>query len=74
MTQTYRFDYLPCRTCHAKVNCGVCENGMRNSLRQYSFILSTEIIIQQKLITVEADTDDEDEIIDALEEAGLFVD
>jgi len=66
------FSYYKCQTCHAKVNCGVCEKDLLERLGEIPGIIRAEMVILKNQLTLETSLD-EDSVEEVLEDCGLFV-
>lgn len=71
MKYIYNFSYLPCQSCHAKVNCSTCAENILSELHKHTS-LHAEIDIFQKNIVIES-TLDADTVEEVLENLGVFV-
>lgn len=73
-TLTYDFTYLPCQSCHAKVNCDQCEAKIGNILMRIEGVSSVEVCMPKKNVRIYCDCTDADTIEDELEANGVFLD
>ena len=71
MTVAKNITYIACQTCHAKINCGECEKQLEEALMRMQGVRGASIQMAQKQILVDAELD-EDELLDCLEEIGIF--
>lgn len=71
MTYTYSITYLPCQICNARIHCDHCEGQLEKSIMRISGVRGASVQIAKKSLLVDAATD-EDTLLDALEELGIF--
>ena len=74
MNYTYSFSYLKCQSCTAKIHCDDCAAEIRERLMREAEIQDLQIDIPNKRISLAADFSDEMDLLDLLEEVGIFAD
>lgn len=72
MNFDFSVSYMDCQKCGERVNCDKCENKLTDKLLGMAEFDQVELNIANKRITGVAAVEDEDDILDALEEVGLF--
>lgn len=72
MKLNYNFSFMDCQGCHARINCDKCEEKIKSALLQYCMIERADISMTAKRISIETSCTDENLILDAMEELGLF--
>lgn len=73
MRYNYNIEYWDCRTCHAKVNCQICEEKVTQALGKTGLVENLELRMVRKELSFEADPADFDDIEETLEECGVFL-
>ena len=73
MKYDYTFSYFECQTCSSKVNCEKCGDDVYQGLMQSGLVSAASVDMNNKVISVETDPDAEDDVIDYLEGAGVFI-
>ena len=72
MTYTFKISYISCQTCHAKVHCDECEKRLEDAIMRLSDVHGASLQIANKTLLVDGQMD-EDALVDALEDIGIFV-
>lgn len=64
--------YLPCQTCHAKINCGDCEKLLEEALMRVQGVNSASVQMTLKQVQIDSSLDIEmlEEILEAV---GIFL-
>lgn len=70
MIYTYDFSYLSCQSCSAKIHCSDCAEKLRERLERT--LASVQIDMPNGMIRIEADNLPESDLLDLLEDAGVF--
>lgn len=70
MEYTYDFTYLKCQSCTAKIHCDDCAEQIHERLARH--VNKAEIDIAAKRIAIDAGSMDEDDLLDLLEDIGVF--
>lgn len=73
MDYNFTFTYLKCQSCTAKIHCEDCARELCQRLMGQGNVFSAEVDIQNKTLCVRADMDEMD-LLDLLEDAGVFAD
>ena len=69
----YTFTYLPCETCHAKVRCDQCEQKILDRLLRIDGVQAGEVRIPKRVISIQSENADTDEIDDEMDAIGVFL-
>lgn len=69
----YPFSYLKCQSCSAKIHCEQCAAEAIDVMKAEGFTI-TEMNIPAKMMTVDIDPALENDLLDMLEEHGIFAD
>lgn len=69
----YTFTYLPCETCHAKVRCDQCEQTILEKLMRIEGVRAGEVCIPKRVISIQSENADPDEIDDEMDAIGVFL-
>ena len=69
----YTFTYLPCETCHAKVRCDQCEQTILEKLMRIEGVRAGEVCIPKRVISIQSENADPDEIDDEMDTIGVFL-
>ena len=69
----YTFTYLPCETCHAKVLCDQCEQTILEKLMRIEGVRAGEVCIPKRVISIQSENADPDEIDDEMDAIGVFL-
>ena len=69
----YTFTYLPCETCHAKVLCDQCEQTILEKLMRIEGVRAGEVCIPKRVISIQSENADPDEIDDGMDAIGVFL-
>jgi len=72
MLLNYSFSYLPCQSCHAKVNCHKCEASAVDSMKAHKGVNFIDINILKKELHIESSID-EDTLEEYFENIGIFI-
>ena len=72
MTCTLKISYISCQSCHAKVYCDECERRLEDAIMRLSGVHGASLQIANKTLLVDGQMD-EDTLVDALEDIGIFV-
>lgn len=70
----FDFSFLNCQSCSAKIHCEECRDNLEERLKKTPGIDHIAIDIQNKCLSVESVSMDEDDLLDALEEVSIFAD
>ena len=73
MNYAYGFTYLKCQSCTAKIHCEDCACELQERLMGEGSIGSIAIDMPNKHLCIRAEMDEMD-LLDLLEEAGVFAD
>jgi hypothetical protein len=66
--------YTSCQKCTQRVNCDKCENKISKKMNLFSNLENFLINIPRKEISFEIGHEKEDDVLDYLEDMGVFVD
>lgn len=69
----YTFDYLKCQSCTAKIHCESCGEEVMELFREKENVKNLLIDMKSKTLSAEIREEDEDDLLDDLEAAGIFV-
>ena len=72
MEFTYTVTYLKCQSCSAKNHCDQCSGEVHEALLRQAGVEAAEVDLNQKRLRITGD--DEDTLLDALDDCGVFVD
>jgi len=73
MVYQYPFDYLSCQSCTAKIHCDDCTAQLHQRLTKNAGLTYVDIDMAAKRMCIRTDDSlDEDELLDLLEDAGVF--
>ena len=72
MTYTFKISYISCQNCQAKVHCDECEKRLEEAIMRLSGVHGASLQIANKTLLVDGQMD-EDTLVDALEDIGIFV-
>lgn len=73
MRYEYTYDYLKCQSCTAKIHCDGCAEDVLELFQGKNAYENMRMDMKAKRLSVEMDPEDEDDFLDALEAAGIFV-
>ena len=73
MKAEYSFSFFACQTCASKVNCEKCGNDIYEGLMKTGLVDGAVIDMNNKVIIVDMAPAAEDDVIDHLQGAGVFV-
>lgn len=68
----YNVSFMDCQKCGERVHCDTCEEKLITKLNHTGLFASLDLNIANKLVSGKTADADEDDILDALEEVGLF--
>ena len=71
MTYNLSISYIACQTCHARIHCDECEKRLEEALMRIQGVRGASIQMARKQILADADMN-EDDLLDCLEEIGIF--
>ena len=72
MTYTFKISYIGCQNCQAKVHCDECETRLAEAIMRLSGVHGASVHMAPKTALVDCQID-EDTLVDALEDIGIFV-
>lgn len=73
MNQSYDISYLACQSCTAKIHCDDCSATLRERLLGRPGVTAAEVDVGKRSLHICADMD-EDDLLDLLEDIGIFAD
>lgn len=73
MTREYTFTYLACQRCHQRIKCDQCQEQITQMLMRLKGVQALDMNIVKKTMRIAFDGIDPDDIEEALESAGVFV-
>ena len=73
MAYNYSVTYVKCQQCHAKIKCDQCDAECSQRILALPGVTGVQLNLMRKTLTVEGSID-EDDLLDELEEFGLFAD
>ena len=68
----YGVTYMKCQTCDAKIHCDRCSKELEESLMRSWAVESVKLDMNKKLVYITGE--DEDDLLDALYDLGIFTD
>ena len=74
MKLEYAITYLACQSCTAKIHCEKCAAELTERLQKQRGISDMQIDIPARRMSLQADGLDEMDLLDMLEDAGIFAD
>ena len=74
MKLEYAITYLACQSCTAKIHCEKCAAELTERLQKQRGVSDVQIDIPARRMSLQADGLDEMDLLDMLEEAGIFAD
>lgn len=74
MKLEYAITYLACQSCTAKIHCEKCAAELTERLQKQRGVSDVQIDIPARRMSLQADGLDEMDLLDMLEDAGIFVD
>lgn len=74
MNCEYSITYLKCQSCTAKIHCDQCADELCQRLLKEPYIRDVSIDIPKRSMHMDAPGADEMDLLDLLEEIGLFAD
>ena len=72
MTYTFKISYISCQSCQSKVHGEECEKRSEEAIMRLSGVHGASLQITNKTLLVDGQMD-EDTLVDALEDIGIFV-
>ena len=74
MKLEYAITYLACQSCTAKIHCEKCATELTERLQKQRGVSDVQIDIPARRMSLQADGLDEMDLLDMLEDAGIFAD
>ena len=74
MKLEYAITYLACQSCTAKIHCEKCAAELTERLQNQRGVSDVQIDIPARRMSLQADGLDEMDLLDMLEDAGIFAD
>lgn len=74
MKLEYAITYLACQSCTAKIHCEKCAAELTERLQKQRGVSDVQIDIPARRMSLQADGLDEMDLLDMLEDAGIFAD
>ena len=74
MKLEYAINYLACQSCTAKIHCEKCAAELTERLQKQRGVSDVQIDIPARRMSLQADGLDEMDLLDMLEDAGIFAD
>ena len=74
MKLEYAITYLACQSCTAKIHCEKCAAELTERLQKQCGVSDVQIDIPARRMSLQADGLDEMDLLDMLEDAGIFAD
>ena len=74
MQLEYAITYLACQSCTAKILCEKCAAELTERLQKQRGVSDVQIDIPARRMSLQADGLDEMDLLDMLEDAGIFAD
>lgn len=74
MKLEYAITYLACQSCTAKIHCEKCAAELTERLQKQRGVSAVQIDIPARRMSLQADGLDEMDLLDMLEDAGIFAD
>ena len=71
MLYTFSVTYMACQSCTAKIRCDECETRLEEALMRLNGVHGASLQMAKKELLIDA-AQDEDDLLDALEDLGLF--
>lgn len=68
-----RFSHLPCQFCVGKTHCAQCGENLAELLRSQPGVTEAAVDMKEKTLTLIADGAALDDIYDAMETVGMFI-
>lgn len=72
MEFTYHVTYMKCQSCDAKIHCDQCSSEALASLKRSPGVEDAFVDLEKKLVRISGQ--DEDALLDALDDLGIFTD
>ena len=72
MKLEYAITYLACQSCTAKIHCEKCAAELTERLQKQRGVSDVPIDIPARRMSLQADGLDEMDVLDMLEDAGIF--
>lgn len=73
MTYTLKVSYVGCQTCHARLNCDECEKRLEEAMMRLQGVHGASLMLPRKVLLIDTDRT-EDELVEQLEDLGIFCD
>lgn len=73
MQANCQYSYLPCQFCVGKNHCEVCGEEIRQALLGLGGVVSVEMDVPNRKLSIEWDDGDFDDIVDGAEAMGVFL-
>lgn len=70
----FDFSFLNCQSCSAKIHCEECRENLEERMGKMRGVDGVSIDIQNKHLSIESASLDEDNLLDLLEEVSIFAD
>lgn len=74
MKLEYAITYLACQSCTAKIHCEKCAAELTERLQKQRGVSDVQIDIPARRMSLQTDGLDEMDLLDMLEDAGIFAD
>ena len=74
MKLEYAITYLACQSCTAKIHCEKCAAELTERLQKQRGVSDVQIDSPARRMSLQADGLDEMDLLDMLEDAGIFAD
>lgn len=72
MVYSFTYTFMECQSCTAKIHCEECGQKVSDTLKKQEGIHIISQDGKKKELTVETESMDEDDVLDILEDAGIF--
>lgn len=73
MVYSFQYTFLECQSCTAKIHCEECAQKVTDTLEKQADLCILSLDMKKKELSVETERMEEDDVIDILEDAGIFV-
>ena len=71
MPYTFSVIYMACQTCQSKIHCDECEARLEEAMMRLNGVRGASLQMARKELLIDAEQS-EDDLLDALEDLGLF--
>lgn len=71
MNHSYDISYLACQSCTAKIHCDACSATLRERLLGRPGVAAAEVDVSKRSLLISTSMD-EDDLLDLLEDIGIF--